>query len=910
MTSADHERLRKSRFVWIHDQANRRNQYVRFQRVLNIEDSPDTFPLLLFADTRYRLRVNEQFVSTGPARFVTQFPEYDLHDLAPFLQPGRNIICVDVNFFGSSSYQSMPDGEPGFIAAGGNAKEDLFTPGKWTATRLHAWRPDAPSFSFAQNPVEICDTRLLEQGAPAPLNICDDERSQRVRLTAYRGPRASFKQVRPKTIELVGALLDDEQILGFMSHNPFVASAQPGEQPERPWTAFATWIHSPRTQQAGLSVFWSELFLNGEKIHIEINQALGNHGRATLNLREGWNLLTGKVHVLLEYWAFPLGIPRNAGLSLHARQDTSAREPLSLAPVGTKESLILPRPGDVKPPPGWQTHSGDPLLLTPSRVMAWDRPGPNARRKLQAAHLPGVCSSEDHIATWCFSFEGEFMGHVALDVEAPPGAALDIAYDDWLRADGCAATYRAHPFTDTADRFILRGGRQQIECFQTRGGKLIQITLRAPESARPGKLALHDIWVRARQTMGEDATTFSTDHVTLQWAWPVALRTLRVASDESYTDCPWRERGCYIGDSLVSLHLHALFSPDLRIGARVIRQFAQAQLSDGQLPCCAPAWLRKPHEDFTLLWIIALHDYWCYTGDVGFLDEHWPVLQRIWDSPSWPLHASGLWNGTGRRLFIDWGAIPSEREGECNAVINLLRVAALRKCAIMAQARGKPDESLAHQENANRLERTLFDLLWSSAEGRLLASLDSSTPALHANALALAYGVGDRENRQAILAYLEPHLRANLANGLHRGKHSGHLELFYLFFLLPGLAEHGRPDLAEQMISDHYGYLMKFDDDTLPECFASVAESTGSRCHSWAGAAAIYAARYVLGIRQEIPGNPYRYIFDPITRNIQRASGRIAHADGWIEVSWERVNGSIQHTIRAPETVQITNQPK
>ncbi len=96
-----------------------RNQFVRFERWFHLQEIRGKFPLSLFADTRYRLRVNGAFVAAGPGRFVTQFPEFDTHELSPFLRPGANRISVEVNFFGASSYQSMPDGKPGFIAWGG-----------------------------------------------------------------------------------------------------------------------------------------------------------------------------------------------------------------------------------------------------------------------------------------------------------------------------------------------------------------------------------------------------------------------------------------------------------------------------------------------------------------------------------------------------------------------------------------------------------------------------------------------------------------------------------------------------------------------------------------------------------------------------------------------------------------------
>ena len=120
------------------------------------------------------------------------------------------------------------------------------------------------------------------------------------------------------------------------------------------------------------------------------------------------------------------------------------------------------------------------------------------------------------------------------------------------------------------------------------------------------------------------------------------------------------------------------------------------------------------------------------------------------------------------------------------------------------------------------------------------------------------------------------------------------IQLYFFHFLLPALAEHGRPDLAEELVSTHYGFLRELGDDTLPECFSRVKRGVGSRCHTWSGAAATYAARYVAGIRPAAPGNPNHLRFDPIIHDISRVSARLAHPDGWILVDWEKSSdGSI-----------------
>lgn len=168
--------------------------------------------------------------------------------------------------------------------------------------------------------------------------------------------------------------------------------------------------------------------------------------------------------------------------------------------------------------------------------------------------------------------------------------------------------------------------------------------------------------VRSRQIWSEDFQPFHSSHAVLNWAWPVSLRTLSSSTDDSFSDYPWRERGSYIGDCFVNLHLTFLLTNDWRTTRRTLINFGLAQREDGQLAGCAPSWLRVPHEDFTLIWILAIHDYWSITGDQSMIADNWEVILKILNRKTWQTGDSRLYDLFNRRQFIDWRVVPSERE--------------------------------------------------------------------------------------------------------------------------------------------------------------------------------------------------------------------------------------------------------
>ena len=68
------------------------------------------------ADSRYRLFVNGRRVQWGPAPCDPRSYEADPLDLTRWLVPGRNVIGVEVLYYGHGD-GTWPFGKPGFLMA-------------------------------------------------------------------------------------------------------------------------------------------------------------------------------------------------------------------------------------------------------------------------------------------------------------------------------------------------------------------------------------------------------------------------------------------------------------------------------------------------------------------------------------------------------------------------------------------------------------------------------------------------------------------------------------------------------------------------------------------------------------------------------------------------------------------------
>ena len=66
--------------------------FTAFRKQFTLTKQPRTAALHLFADVRYLLWVNGQYVTRGPARFNPKGPEYDTIPVTPIFKARRAIL--------------------------------------------------------------------------------------------------------------------------------------------------------------------------------------------------------------------------------------------------------------------------------------------------------------------------------------------------------------------------------------------------------------------------------------------------------------------------------------------------------------------------------------------------------------------------------------------------------------------------------------------------------------------------------------------------------------------------------------------------------------------------------------------------------------------------------------------------
>jgi alpha-L-rhamnosidase len=139
-----------------------------FRKTIDLKIKPSAFVVHVSADNRYKLYVNEQLVSIGPARGDLFYWNYETVDLAPYLIAGKNVLAAIVWNEGGYKPEAQISWRTGFILQGDtDAEKGVNTGNAWKCIRDESYRPLSSSEIvgyYVGGPGELIDMRKHIKG--------------------------------------------------------------------------------------------------------------------------------------------------------------------------------------------------------------------------------------------------------------------------------------------------------------------------------------------------------------------------------------------------------------------------------------------------------------------------------------------------------------------------------------------------------------------------------------------------------------------------------------------------------------------------------------------------------------------------------------------------------------------------
>ncbi len=145
-----------------------------FRRTFDLSAVTSTFLIHVTADNRYKLYVNGEFASLGPARGDLYHWRYESVDIARYLKPGKNVLAAVVWNFGEQAPEAQITNRTGLLVQGDSTVERIVDTGKqWKGIRDAAYSPAPPDremsrFYYVTGPGDRVDAKLYPWGWEQP----------------------------------------------------------------------------------------------------------------------------------------------------------------------------------------------------------------------------------------------------------------------------------------------------------------------------------------------------------------------------------------------------------------------------------------------------------------------------------------------------------------------------------------------------------------------------------------------------------------------------------------------------------------------------------------------------------------------------------------------------------------------
>lgn len=187
--------LSPAKWIWFPSQRTLANTFVLFRQEVDLTEVPTAVRGWISADSRYRLYVNGIPVQWGPAPSDPRFAEADPLDLKDFLHVGKNVIGIEVLYYGHGE-GTWPIGKPGLLfnleIAGSATSLKLVSDASWMCAVDRAHRPGQYRRWFLRSLQEEFDARLHPyEWLDAEYDLHGWTHAQELKNPANRPPFAS-----------------------------------------------------------------------------------------------------------------------------------------------------------------------------------------------------------------------------------------------------------------------------------------------------------------------------------------------------------------------------------------------------------------------------------------------------------------------------------------------------------------------------------------------------------------------------------------------------------------------------------------------------------------------------------------------------------------------------------------------
>jgi hypothetical protein len=369
------------------------------------------------------------------------------------------------------------------------------------------------------------------------------------------------------------------------------------------------------------------------------------------------------------------------------------------------------------------------------------------------------------------------------------------------------------------------------------------------------------------------------------------------------TDGAKRDRIVWSGDLGVSAVTAYVSTGDTLSVKNDLDTLFAMQDAAGGLPYSGPELNAGTWSDTYHLWaLIAVVDYYLYSGDQAWLLAHWSQIERAIQFSTTKIDTAGLLSVD---LLLDWGRqSPGGEEISANALL----YHALQGASFLATVVGDPVSANQYAAQASELRTAIQSRLWDSVYGMYRDVPGSSLYPQDGNALALWFGIPDSAtDRARISANLR--LRWN-SFGAVTPERPGAIATFPGSMEILGHFAAGEDNNALDLIQLEWGYMLAspvgtgstFWEGYLQDGSFDYGGRYMSLAHGWATGPTGALTQYVAGIGPELSTSA-QFHFIPHPGNLSYVAATLPLPEGEVNVSWNQSPAGFVAHVNAPASM-------
>jgi hypothetical protein len=485
------------------------------------------------------------------------------------------------------------------------------------------------------------------------------------------------------------------------------------------------------------------------------------------------------------------------------------------------------------------------------------------------------------------------VGYLELEIEAEENAQVDIFCFEHIQDGQIQYLYQNGSISyRNGLRYTASAGRQTFCSRQRRGFRYVLLVV------RKARIKLHRLGVHEATYQPPQTAAFACSDPRLNRIYAVAQRTLLLCMEDTFTDCPTYEQAFWLGDARnealfarCAFGAADLIEHSLRLAARSLESLPMVASQ------CPSGW-DVIIPSFSFLWGIAVWESYWESGYIGFLKELYPALRLNLDNALRHCTQQGLFRARAWNFF-DWTGIDQEHETVLHN--SLLLAWALEAGAKTAQKLGEDHDAERYWQQSAKLAQSI-ETLWDEDAGSYRdAILPDGQPSpgmsQHTSFLALVQNLGPPEHRAAAvrncLAPPDSLTQVGSPNAM--------------FFLLETLL---REDFAQETLERlraYWGAMLDAGATTFWEMIHPPGSTfpTRSHCHGWS-AAPVYLLPQLLFDVQRLEPGWRRVEIRPRPLGLDFARATLCTPHGPLKLEWQRrADGEIETRVQAPSAITV-----